>query len=64
MFKNKYRIVKDCYCGYEAQVKFWWFPLCYFQMHNHTGCNTWSSVEQAENFIKNKSNKVVKKVDL
>lgn len=64
MFKNKSHIVKDCYCGYEAQVKFWWFPLYYFQMHNNDIINTWFSLEQAENFIKNKSNKVVKKVDL
>lgn len=64
MFKNKYRIVKDCYLGYEARVKFWWFPLCYFQMDYNYGTNSWASVEQAENFIKNKSNKVVKKVDL
>lgn len=27
MFKNKYRVVQDNYAGFEAQVKFWWFPV-------------------------------------
>lgn len=32
MFKNKYRVVQDTYCGFEAQVKFWWFPIYWFQL--------------------------------
>lgn len=32
MFKNRYRVVEDNYLGYEAQVKFWWFPIWWFQL--------------------------------
>jgi hypothetical protein len=57
--KNKYRIVRDAYLGYEAQVKFWWFPFVWWQM-NHT--NTHGSVEQAREFIEKRRHHVVEKV--
>lgn len=53
MLKNRYRIVADDYSGYECQVKFWWFPVVWFQMSkNGTGTNTFYSVEEAEKFIR------------
>lgn len=42
--KNKYRIVRDNYLGFEAQVKRWYWPFwdqIYF-------CNTWGTLEKAE----------------
>jgi hypothetical protein len=45
-FNTKYRIVKDRYLGYEAQYRYWWFPL--WTQIEYTGiCNTSSSVERA-----------------
>ena len=55
MFKNKYRIVSDCYAGYEAQVKFWWWPFTWIQLPDPasvTNTNTFSTKEKAEAFIK------------
>lgn len=63
MWKNKYRIVTDDYSGYEAQIKYWWFPFFWLQMTRNgkyklvnekwiymseCSCNTHSSVEEAE----------------
>lgn len=53
--KNKYRIVTDMYAGFEAQVKYWWFPFCYFQI----GINTFRNIEQAQEFIAKAKKKVV-----
>lgn len=65
MFKNKYRIVRDIYSGFEAQVKYWWFPFCWKQIsENNTGCNTHRSIEQAERLCRNHSKKVVKYVEV
>lgn len=47
MLKHKYRIVTDAYAGYEAQVRYWWFPI-WIQMN---GVNTHPSIEAAENYI-------------
>jgi hypothetical protein len=46
--KNKYRIVTDYYCGYEVQVRFWYFPFCWFQFKES---NTHTSVKDAEVFF-------------
>jgi hypothetical protein len=46
--KHKYRIVTDSYSGYEAQVKYWWFPFAWYQM-GYT--NTHASIEDAKRFI-------------
>jgi|WetSurSiteA1Bulk_404760.scaffolds.fasta_scaffold102343_2 hypothetical protein len=53
-FKTKYRIVKDRYCGYTIEVKYW-----YSKWENAVfkGANTFSTVEEAEiqiHKIKNK----------
>jgi hypothetical protein len=51
--KNKYRIANDSYCGYEVQVKRWWFPIwTALGVHGHL-TNTHVSVEKAEEFAKN-----------
>ncbi len=44
----QYRIVTDMYCGYEVQVRYWWFPF-WRQLAN---CNSHSSVEKAEDWAK------------
>lgn len=44
-FKNKYRIVRDSYAGYEAQYQPWWFPFVWIQCN---GVNTSFTIEQAE----------------
>lgn len=64
MFKNRYRIVRDKYLGYEAQVRLWWWPFTWHQMGRtgNIGCNTHFSVEGAEKFIKSRG--VVKEVFL
>ena len=56
MYKNYYRVVTDNYSGYEAQVKFWWFPLIWFQCYY---TNTNSSLEEAKKVIERHKNKVV-----
>lgn len=51
MFKNKYRVVQDTYCGFEAQVKFWWFPIFWFQLCGSgrgIGVNTSTTLPRAE----------------
>lgn len=54
LFKNRYRVVTDNYLGYEAQVKFWWFPVVWFQLDSSCvtlGMNTCASIEAAERII-------------
>lgn len=29
IFKTKYRVVADNYCGFECQKKSWWWPFWY-----------------------------------
>jgi hypothetical protein len=48
--RNRYRIVRDNHCGFEAQVRFWWFPFAWFQLATSgrgLGTNTCSSVAEA-----------------
>ena len=45
--KTRYRIVKDGYCGYEAQYKKWWMPF-YCQIGY---VNTSSTIEKARQII-------------
>ena len=47
MWKNKYRIVTDNYAGYEAQVKYWWFPFIWIQIPTSYECsiNTHTHIE-------------------
>jgi hypothetical protein len=56
MLKNRYRVVTDKYAGYEAQVKYWWFPLMWFQCFR---INTNHSIEQAKQVIERHKRKVV-----
>lgn len=51
----KYRIVKDCYSGYECQKWRWWFPF-WCQMG---GTNTHRTVQLAIEFIKNNHKTIV-----
>ena len=60
--KNKYRVVTDEFLGYEAQVKFWWFPFWWFQMDDLCKTNTFSSLSKAEDFIESKKIKIVKEI--
>lgn len=55
MFKNKYRAVTDRYCGFEAQVKFWWFPFIWWQISTTgtgLGVNTYSTLERASDLCR------------
>jgi len=46
--KNKYRIVKDNFLGLEVQVKFWWFPVYWFECNSS---NTYLTIAEAKKFI-------------
>ena len=59
IFKTRYRIVRDSYCGYEAQVRHWWFPV-WLQLG---GCNTFGTVEGARGYIRCFRQPVVEYVD-
>ena len=64
--KNRYRIVRDNYLGYEAQIKYWYFPFIWFQLNEDDGvCNTNFSIEEAEKLIERHRSykKVVKYID-
>ncbi len=50
--KKYYRIVEDDWLGYEVQRWRWWFPF-WVQCCGPNGiCNTHSSLEEAERFVK------------
>lgn len=51
MKKFKFRVVPDKFAGFEAQVKYAWFPFAWFQLNDYNGVNTWSTEEEAEAFI-------------
>ena len=55
MFKTKWRIVQDIYCGYEVQYKRWWFP--FWIQHGFT--NTHFSIERAQEYLKKARKQVV-----
>ena len=55
MFNNKYRVVKDRYCGFEAQIKFWWFPFIWWQISSTgrgIGINTNSTITRASDLCR------------
>lgn len=59
MFKTRYRIVKDRYCGYEVQQWCWWWPVwttCAFS-------NTHTTVERAEAWLAGYRKLVVKIIE-
>ena len=51
---KNYRIVRDDYAGYEAQVQYSLLPFIWFQMNAENSVNTWNTGEQAMEFIKQK----------
>jgi hypothetical protein len=51
---KNYRIVKDSFLGFEAQVRYAWFPFLWFQMNDFYWINTWPSEEHARHFIAEK----------
>lgn len=58
--KNKYRLVAGYYSGYEAQVKYWFFPLFWFQIGF---TNTPSRIKDAKRVIEVHKSAVVEYVD-
>lgn len=59
MFRNKYRIVTDSYSGYEVQIRYW-YSLFWVECGLPGGkTNTHKTIEQAERFAKDHSNKFV-----
>jgi len=54
IFRTRYRIVADSYCGYEVQVRYWWFPIWI-----QDRINTHSSIEKAKKHIDNKTFKPI-----
>ena len=48
--KNKYRVIKDEYCGFEVQILRWYFPF-WIQMRNFGRINTFPSIESAIEWI-------------
>lgn len=57
--RNRYRIVTDAYCGYEVQIKRWWFPFCWLQCG---ACNTHVSVDKAREYAKRQESRVVEEL--
>jgi len=51
---KNYRIIKDSFLGYEAQVRYSWFPFIWFQMGDFFWINTWPTPEYAKQFIQQK----------
>lgn len=51
---KNYRVIKDNFLGYEAQVRYAWFPFLWFQMNEFFWINTWSSPDEAIHFIEQK----------
>ena len=49
-FQKKYRIVTDCYLGYEVQYRLWYFP--FWQQCGFT--NTHSSFDEAKEYMNQK----------
>jgi hypothetical protein len=51
---KNYRVIKDNFLGYEAQVRYVWFPFVWFQMNDFFWINTWPSSDHAIHFIEQK----------
>lgn len=51
--KNKYRIVRDSWAGYEVQYRLWWFPFMWIQCPSSPGklANTFANIEEAKKLI-------------
>jgi hypothetical protein len=46
--KNRYRVIRDRFSGFEAQVRYWWFPFYWSQIDS---CNTSATLEKAKWYI-------------
>lgn len=59
--RNKYRIVTDRFAGYEIQIKYWFFPLFWFEIAGPISpmCNTFGSIESAKAYIEKRKKKTV-----
>ena len=52
LFYTCFRIVEDEYCGYEVQVKRWWFPFWIEKsQYGWVNANTFTSLDTAINWI-------------
>lgn len=60
MFKNRYRIITDNYSGFEAQVKYWFFPIMWLQIGVQGFSNTSTTIKQAEAVIRGHKQVVIK----
>lgn len=51
--KNKYRVARDNYAGFEAQVKYWYFPFYWFEVNFvNTRCTLDGSIAVIESHKK------------
>ena len=46
--RTRIRIVTDTYCGYEVQVKHWWFPIWL----QKGGTNTFHNLDGARQYAR------------
>lgn len=60
--KNQYRIVPDCWAGYEVQIKRWWFPFWFQCWRPGFSSNTFFTLQRAEAFIAEHANPKQRKV--
>ena len=51
MLKIKYRIITDEYCGFKAQIKYWYWPFWIELKEKGELSNTHSSIKDAIEFI-------------
>lgn len=59
---KKFRIVTDSFSGYEAQVKYAFFPFKWFQLNDYKGVNTFCTAAEAIEFINQKRSGLHKKL--
>ena len=58
IFRTRWRIVRDGYCGYEVQFREWWMP--FWLEHGFT--NTHVSIARAKDYIERHKTHVVEVV--
>lgn len=54
LFRTRYRIVTDTYCGYEAQFRYWWMPF-----YAMIEVNSLPTVEAAKEYVEKSRKRVV-----
>lgn len=50
-FSNRYRIIEDDYCGYEVQVKRWFFPFWFQVWGEASPTNTSGTLVKAKELV-------------